>query len=184
MLLTPTTPGFSSIAPNHPHLPSCLSVPLKISESPRYLSLVRSLSPSDSRFPVSPVSSSFAALASLGSPGYTRDKASSREVVLPPLPLPPFSGFPPKLTFAIGMTPDVVLAPSLIFVAARHPSRALPSASLHAIVLKGGYRLLSDVFILAFPRHEAFIGALGIFAASHLGFDNFSSVDSKIYICV
>lgn len=47
-LLAPTTPGLflggSSIAPNHPHLPSCLPIPLKTPESSD-ISLAR-LSPS------------------------------------------------------------------------------------------------------------------------------------------
>jgi len=44
-LLAPTTPGLflggSSIAPNHPHLPSCLSVPSKTPNAPGYLPRIR-----------------------------------------------------------------------------------------------------------------------------------------------
>lgn len=115
--------GGSSIAPNHPHLPSCLSVPLKTRKL-RYL-----FGPSFSAAPLAPHSLFRFLIHGFSFPApCTRDKplfAGS------PSPLAPLN-LPSKLTSAIGMTPDVALAsPSFDLRRRRFPTA---SASLHTIV--------------------------------------------------
>lgn len=109
LLPAPTTPGLflrgSSIAPNHPHLPSCLSVPLKTPESSPNVSLFGSLRlSSPSLFPAS------FARPLLGSLGARAIKLHARQA--------PFESRPAiEINFCDrGMTPDVTLASPLLLL--------------------------------------------------------------------
>lgn len=142
----------SSIAPNHPHLPSCLSVPLKTSESSPNISLWVP-------------SSFFYALAPLASPLHSRLLGSldARAIKLHArqAPFEP-AGPTSKLTSAIGMTPDVTLA-SLSFASFDLRRSALSLCARFRLFThdraERGHRLLSDVFI------SHFLSGMGLLSA-------------------
>lgn len=117
-LLAPTTPGLflggSSIAPNHPHLPSCFSVPLKTPESSSISSPVPSFSLS-SLLPLSDYRrfSRFFFIHDF-SARFVRDKALHARS--PSLSRPSIE----INLYDIGMTPEVSLAPRFSSFDLRH----------------------------------------------------------------
>lgn len=170
MLLTPTTPGFSSeVHRSSPITRTCHLVsrsPWKPPKAPD-ISLVGFFSPSGS-FHL------YLRLLLLGSLGTRAIKLLRARQT----PLSLFQRSSIEINFCNRddnrCCPRLALSP-LIF-AACHPLRVTFRLFTRDRAERG-YRLLSDVFIFAFS--PAFIGVLGIFAASHLGFDNSSSVDSR-----
>lgn len=172
MLLTPTTPAFSSeFHRSSPIIRTCHLAsrsPWKPPKEPLNISLVGFFSPSGS-FHL------YLRLSLLGSLG-TRAIKLFRARQTPSLSLSQRSSI--EINFCDRddnrCCPRLALSP-LIF-AACHPLRVTFRLFTRDRAERG-YRLLSDVFIFAFS--PAFIGALGIFVASHLSFDNSSSVDSR-----